>query len=666
MKKKKTTKLTLELLEDRTVPSTAGSPWGIAWPNSNVTLSFVPDGTLVDGVPSTLFKTLGAQATTQAWETQILEAAQTWADAGNVNVGLVADGGEPIGCPGLIQGDPRFGDIRIAAEPLGLNAPVAIGTPYSPLAGTLSGDVIFNSSYAFGIGASSSAYDIYTVALHELGHSFGLPDNTDPTSVMYNTYQGVYTGLGASDVAAFQSLYGAPSAGPGNNTLATAAVMSLPEIAADVSAINQTDYYAYTVPWYANQTITVTVQNGGLSLLVPQLSVYTASGQLVATSTAASPFSNTTSVTLSNIRPGMTLYFEVDSARSDVFGMGSYRLSVNSGLVSALQIAAISASLNADTIAYANFNHGTSTIATAITLDQPVYQIDPNFNFAVDGQLNDAADVDYFSITTPATPPQAIVFTAAAGQCSRFSPQLTVYDANGNPVAAQVLSNDSSGYVVQIVNPVAGAKYYVAVTASPFAAAINDRGTYRLGVNYLAMPIVLETLADNTLSAADSVNLVCMQSTEVQIYAFVLSVDTGTSSGGSVVMQLFDANGNLVASLVCQDGNTVSMDVLLDQGAYTVRLIAVDSNGAPLPTSAYTLLGSTLTNPMDPITVNPTDPTLNPPTTSTTTPPPTTVVTNPTSTTTPPPTVVVTDPTVPPVLPPVNPTTLLTTLTSLL
>ena len=74
--------LTLECLEDRTVPSTAGSPWGIPWPNSNVSLSFVPDGTplasAVGGIiTSNLFATFNAKfGSTALWENQILKAAR--------------------------------------------------------------------------------------------------------------------------------------------------------------------------------------------------------------------------------------------------------------------------------------------------------------------------------------------------------------------------------------------------------------------------------------------------------------------------------------------------------------------------------------------------------------------------------------------------------------
>src|SRR5438270_2793445 len=113
--------LTAEPLEERLQPST----WGMPWEYGNLTLSFVPDGAKVDGNQSNLSQTLGSHASTKAWEMEVLRAAQTWAAAANINVGMVADGGQDLGIAGVIQGDPRFGDIRIAAEPLGLGNPLA-------------------------------------------------------------------------------------------------------------------------------------------------------------------------------------------------------------------------------------------------------------------------------------------------------------------------------------------------------------------------------------------------------------------------------------------------------------------------------------------------------------------------------------------------------------
>ena len=58
----------------------------------------------------------------------------------------MTDNGAPFGVAGLMQGDPRFGDIRIGARPMSPDV-MAITVPPDPfMSGTLSGDMILNSS----------------------------------------------------------------------------------------------------------------------------------------------------------------------------------------------------------------------------------------------------------------------------------------------------------------------------------------------------------------------------------------------------------------------------------------------------------------------------------------------------------------------------------------
>ncbi len=89
----------LERLEGRYAPAT----WGNPWPDpSHLTLSFVPDGTLVAGHSSNLFQTLNALAPTKTWQNTILRAFQTWATQANINLAVVPDQGLPLGSPGAI------------------------------------------------------------------------------------------------------------------------------------------------------------------------------------------------------------------------------------------------------------------------------------------------------------------------------------------------------------------------------------------------------------------------------------------------------------------------------------------------------------------------------------------------------------------------------------
>lgn len=186
----------LEPLESRE------APYG-SWGGSVVTYSFVPDGTRWSGGTSALVSTL--DRVKPGWRDAIRRALRDWSLASGLTFDEVADQGQPIGVLGKSQGDARFGDIRIGAV-LSPSSPKTLAWTYEPPpSGTIAGDVTFNLSQDW----SSSGVDLYSVALHELGHAVGgLSHSGDPDSVMSATYKGKLSGLGPSDVAAVQVVYG--------------------------------------------------------------------------------------------------------------------------------------------------------------------------------------------------------------------------------------------------------------------------------------------------------------------------------------------------------------------------------------------------------------------------------------------------------------------------
>src|SRR6185312_8892411 len=194
-------RLDMESLEGRAVPATFGVPWADP---SRLTLSFAPDGTAIAAHTSSLFQTLGAQQPTAIWQKENLQAFQTWAVQANINIGLVSDGGQAFGTAGPPQHDARFGDIRVGAQSMS-PAQLSISVPNDPtLSSSWGGDVLVNSDVPFGSGG----LDLYSVMLHEAGHVFGLDDSADPSSPLYDQYQGNRQ-LTSADIAALQALYGA-------------------------------------------------------------------------------------------------------------------------------------------------------------------------------------------------------------------------------------------------------------------------------------------------------------------------------------------------------------------------------------------------------------------------------------------------------------------------
>src|SRR5947207_15581079 len=88
----------VEQLEDRSVPYALS---GSTWANPNVSVSLMPDGTLISSsYPSDLFAVYNAAYPQATWQREVARALQVWADVSHLHFHFVAGDGSPQGTPG--------------------------------------------------------------------------------------------------------------------------------------------------------------------------------------------------------------------------------------------------------------------------------------------------------------------------------------------------------------------------------------------------------------------------------------------------------------------------------------------------------------------------------------------------------------------------------------
>ena len=588
--------LALEQLEDRCVPATFGNPW----PNAqHLTLSFPLDGTPIGPAQNQLAQNLSsAFSSPAAWQREILRALQTWAVNANVNISVMPDGGQAFGAAGVVQGDERFGDVRVGAYALDSDV-LALEEPFDVTAGTWAGDLVFNSKQSLGF-QPSTGYDLFSVALHEAGHVFGLDHSKDPSSPMYESYLGVRTGLIAEDIARLQAFYGVRQpdrfeGSRGNDSFDNAVPLTLlqgvylvPGVA-DVTTQNDKDFYKVSLPALSLSGYTVKLQTHDVSLLNARVTVYDANRRVVAQAVATDPANGDLAIRLPGSLLATTYYIKVESATTDVFGIGGYRLLVSpSGLLNPETVFNLLSSAT---------NLLNNTLASALGLTQVVVQTDERFDYAYNSTIGSSSESDWYLLRSPTPPagqPNVMTVMAWGKKVNGLDPRTSIYDALGNPVAASVLVNENGTYVLQVPNAPGNALYYVKLNAAT-SSGPSSQGDYFLGIDFSTVATQLNGLVNSPAPTTVASNLL-LTSQHDQLFHFVLSV-AGSSSATGVQLAVYDQLGRQVSIVTVNSGETRSLTLFLGKGGYTFR---VTRTGTAATAPAFTLSGIDLSDPEKP------------------------------------------------------------------
>jgi hypothetical protein len=639
-------RLRVEGLESRTMLDSNGL---LLTNDAYLTLSFADDGVEVAGQSNTLAAEFDSLAPFAVWQATILRAFQAWTSRTNADIGVVDDGGQPFGSAGNDRGDSQFGDVRIAAIAMSPE----IGAVSVPMNGIVGGswtaDVIFNTNFVF-----QSLDDLYAIALHEAGNVLGLADSADPLSPLHPGPIPTATVPTATDVLNLQSLYGirladlneASDGEVNNNSFNDATRLRLNDytseneydsfgdgsapslVYGDLRTIGDIDYFRLETPDNYVGPVTFQLRSAGISLLAPELTIYSEQQQLVQAISSTSTTGDIITITLPSSANNDSYVVKVATAAADWRAIGGYSLVVTfdqinqispeimekfaDGSLRKLEQSELRKLFDTDDDdEFRDDSHTDDDPFEAVELESENGFASPT-RFEIIGSITDDSDQDYYRIRAPETGLGTGVLTIAirSMEAGTLVPKLAVLDHDRHPVSANVLANGAGQLVVQIADISPDEYYYLKVSAvdpsGPFAT-----GNYQLTASFAEKEEILQPFAAGTLAVTSGQNVHTLYVAEPQLFHFALQSDpVNSASPHMIAATFFDASNQTIHRLATSPGDIRSLGaVLLSPGTYKIVMSAGTLHGSAEVSINYQLNGFTIS---DPFVSDPTDPTTQP------------------------------------------------------
>jgi hypothetical protein len=159
---------------------------------------------------------------------------------------------------------------------------------------------------------------------------------------MAPVYGGVRTGLQPGDIAGIQAIYGARTpdsyqsqgmgvglSAPIDLSASLAASSQVVVSTVSLAAIGDVEYYSFVAPSDSGGVLQITAAAANISMLSPRVSLYDASGTLLAQADNPNAWSDNVTASLPAVVPGQRYYIAVAGDTHDYFDVGAYQLIVS-------------------------------------------------------------------------------------------------------------------------------------------------------------------------------------------------------------------------------------------------------------------------------------------------------------------------------------------------
>src|SRR5262249_17185347 len=281
---------------------------------------------------------------------------------------------------------------------------------------------------------------------------------------------------------------------------------------------------------------------------------------------------------------GGTYYVRVRSNRSDVFGVGSYHLSIESANILTPVTNLIDPEVGLNDL-----------LRSATNLVQTVNGTSSQIYYNLRTSFSTGSDVDFYKIHAPSASgndPVNLIATIWGLNGAKLNPRLDVYDSAGNRLNAQVLTNNDGSFTLQVLNVTPQADYYLRASSDTHAV-----GNYSMAVDFRGTAVTFPMGASGSLGGSDQTTsqLTVIQSQQIHL---ILSPASSASGGANLQLTVRDTAGNVVYQLKSAAGESQSGDIYLTPGAYTVTIGLISTTSSAAPTTLFRLQAIVMTDPV--------------------------------------------------------------------